>query len=52
KKENIKVGIIGGSGFTGMELVKILSRHKYVEISFATSRTYKNLLVSEVFFCP
>ena len=48
-KENIKIGIIGGSGFTGMELVKILSRHKYVEISFATSRTYKNLLVSEVF---
>ena len=32
-----------------MELLKILSRHKYVEISFATSRTYKNLLVSEVF---
>ena len=32
-----------------MELLKILSMHKYVEIGFATSRTYKNLPVSEVF---
>ncbi|MDD5621658.1 MAG: N-acetyl-gamma-glutamyl-phosphate reductase [Actinomycetota bacterium] len=48
-KNKIKAGIIGGSGFTGLELVKILSRHKYVDISFATSRKYKNLSVCEVF---
>ncbi len=45
----IKAGIIGGSGFTGLELIKILSRHKYVELSFATSRTYKDAYVSEAF---
>jgi N-acetyl-gamma-glutamyl-phosphate reductase len=48
-KKIIKAGIIGGSGFTGLELIKILSRHNHVKISFATSRTYKNLAVSEVF---
>lgn len=48
-KNIIKAGIVGGSGFTGLELVKILSRHKYVDISFVTSRTYKNLTISEIF---
>jgi N-acetyl-gamma-glutamyl-phosphate reductase len=48
-KNIIKAGVAGGSGFTGLELVKILSRHKYVDISFVISRTYKNLAVSEVF---
>jgi len=45
----IKAGIIGGSGFTGLELIKILSMHKYVKFNFVTSRTYKNQAVSEVF---
>ena len=41
-KEKINIGIIGGSGYTGLELVKILKKHKYSNISFLTSRTYKN----------
>lgn len=48
-KNKIKAGIVGGSGFTGLELVKILSRHKYVDIGFVTSRTYKNLPICKVF---
>jgi len=48
-KDKIKIGIIGGSGFTGLEIVKILSMHKYVEIKFVTSRTYKDILVSDAF---
>jgi N-acetyl-gamma-glutamyl-phosphate reductase len=48
-KNIVKAGIVGGSGFTGLELIKILSRHKNVKIIFTTSRTYKNLAVSEVF---
>ena len=47
--KKIKVAIVGGSGFTGIELVKILSLHKYVEIKFVTSRTYKNLKISKAF---
>jgi N-acetyl-gamma-glutamyl-phosphate reductase len=48
-KEKIKIGIVGGSGFTGMELVKILNRHSYVKINFVTSRKYKGLSVNKVF---
>ena len=47
--EKINIGIIGGSGYTGLELVKILKNHKYSNISFLTSRTYKNKEVSKVF---
>lgn len=48
-KEKINIGIIGGSGYTGLELVKILKNHKYANIDFLTSRTYKNKSVGEVF---
>lgn len=34
----IKVGIIGASGYTGGELVRLLSQHDDVVIAFATSR--------------
>jgi len=47
--KKIKVAVVGGSGFTGIELIKILSLHKHVEIKFVTSRTYKNMKVSEAF---
>ncbi len=45
----IKAGIIGGSGFTGLELLKILSKHKYVEIGFVTSRAFKDQAVGDAF---
>jgi len=34
----IKVGIVGGTGYTGAELVRILSAHPRVEITCITSR--------------
>jgi N-acetyl-gamma-glutamylphosphate reductase len=33
----IKVGIIGATGYTGVELVRILSRHPEVELVGLTS---------------
>jgi len=45
----INIGIVGGSGYTGFELIKILSRHKHSNITFITSRTYKGKDLSEVF---
>ena len=36
----IKVGIIGATGYAGAELVRILSRHKEVEIKWYGSRSY------------
>lgn len=36
----IRVGIIGATGYTGAELVRILSRHGRAEVVAATSRSY------------
>ncbi len=45
----LKVGIIGSSGYTGVELARILSTHPEVELTVATSRQYAGKLLSEVF---
>ncbi|MBO8129505.1 MAG: N-acetyl-gamma-glutamyl-phosphate reductase [Peptococcaceae bacterium] len=37
----IKVGIIGATGYTGAELVRLLSGHKEAQMVGLTSRTYK-----------
>jgi len=44
----IKAGIIGGAGYTGLELVRLLLMHPEVEISVVTSRRYKGKLINEI----
>ncbi len=44
-----KVAIAGASGYTGIELVRLLLRHPEVEISALTSETYQGKRVDEVF---
>lgn len=44
----IKVAILGGSGYTAAELIKILLRHPEVEIAAVTSRQEGTPLVSEL----
>jgi N-acetyl-gamma-glutamyl-phosphate reductase len=34
----IKVGIIGGTGYTGVELLRLLAQHPQVELKVITSR--------------
>lgn len=48
----IKSGIFGATGYTGIELVRILSRHPHVELVFATSDSHAGQTLSEVFPCP
>lgn len=43
----IKVAILGGTGYTALELVKILLRHPQVEIAAVTSRQEGTPLVAE-----
>lgn len=43
------VGIIGASGFTGHELLKILRQHKSVELGVRNSRNYADKKVSSVY---
>ncbi|MBI4788699.1 MAG: N-acetyl-gamma-glutamyl-phosphate reductase [Chloroflexi bacterium] len=47
----VKVGIVGASGYTGIELVKIFARHPQVEITFATSDSYVGKQLSDAFPC-
>lgn len=35
----IRVGIVGGTGYTGVELLRILALHKQVEVAVVTSRS-------------
>lgn len=45
----IKAAIIGASGYTGVELSRILSNHPNVEIAAVTSRQFAGKKISEVF---
>ena len=46
---NIKVGIIGGSGYTGIELIRILHQHPETEVIAISSRALQGKKVAEVF---
>ena len=38
-KNKINVAVLGSTGYVGMELVKLLSNHSYVDINFLGSET-------------
>ena len=45
----IKVGIVGGTGYTGVELLRLLAAHPEVEIQVITSRSEKGLPVADMY---
>lgn len=45
----IKVGIIGGTGYTGLELYRLLEAHPQVEIEFVTSQQYCGQTLNRAF---
>jgi N-acetyl-gamma-glutamyl-phosphate reductase len=45
----IKVGIFGGSGYTGQELMRLLQGHPEAKVVAATSRRFAGVPVSEVY---
>ncbi len=45
----IKVGIVGGTGYTGVELLRLLARHPEVELAAITSRADAGTAVSHMF---
>ena len=47
--EKLKVNIIGATGYTGKELVKILMNHPKVELVYLTSSTYAGKNIAEIF---
>ena len=44
----IEAGIIGGAGYTGLELIRLLVQHPEVHIAIVTSRRYKGQKVSDI----
>lgn len=45
----IKVGIVGGTGYSGVELLRLLAQHPHAEIAVITSRGESGQLVSDLF---
>jgi N-acetyl-gamma-glutamyl-phosphate reductase len=45
----LKVGVYGGSGYTGQELLRLLIRHPDAEVVATTSRRFKGMAVSDVY---
>lgn len=48
-KQQLKVGIVGGTGYTGVELLRLLSKHPNVDIVAVTSRSEAGIPVAEMF---
>ena len=45
----ITVGIVGGTGYTGVELLRLLLRHPNVQVNVLTSRTENGRRVDDMF---
>lgn len=45
----IKVGVVGGTGYTGVELLRLLSRHPEVQLTAITSRGEAGLPVADMY---
>ena len=45
----IKVGIVGGTGYTGVELLRLLAAHPQVDLRVITSRSEAGMAVAEMY---
>ena len=48
-KHTIKIGIVGGTGYTGVELLRLLVQHPHCELAVITSRKEAGMAVSDMF---
>ena len=47
-KNKIRAAVLGSTGYVGMELVKILSNHSYVDINFLGSETIHDSYLNNI----
>ncbi len=45
----LRVGIIGASGYAGAELVRIITQHPHMELTFISSRQFKGKNFTEIY---
>ena len=48
-RKTIKIGIVGGTGYTGVELLRLLAQHPHSELRVITSRKEAGMGVAEMF---
>ena len=48
-QKTIKIGIVGGTGYTGVELLRLLAQHPHCELRVITSRKEAGMGVAEIF---
>src|SRR5258708_6205491 len=48
-QKKVKVGVIGASGYSGEELVRLLLNHPHAELNAVTSRQYAGQTLAQVF---
>ena len=49
KRTSVKVAIIGASGYSGEELVRLLLSHPHAELTAVTSRQYAGQTIAQIF---
>ncbi|MGH8600145.1 MAG: Gfo/Idh/MocA family oxidoreductase, partial [Burkholderiales bacterium] len=47
--KTIRVGIVGGTGYTGVELLRLLAQHPHCELAVITSRRHAGSAVADMF---
>src|SRR5262245_58087316 len=47
--KNLKIGIVGGTGYTGVELLRLLAQHPHCELKAITSRQEAGQSVADLF---
>ena len=45
----IKVGIVGGTGYTGVELLRLLANHPNAKVEVITSRSEEGVSVADMY---
>lgn len=45
----IKVGIVGGTGYTGVELLRLLAQHPQARVEVITSRSEAGVKVADMY---
>ena len=48
-QKRIKIGIVGGTGYTGVELLRILAQHPNAQLTAITSRSEAGMPVADMF---
>ncbi|BAT60541.1 N-acetyl-gamma-glutamyl-phosphate reductase [Variibacter gotjawalensis] len=48
-KQKAKIGVLGASGYTGADAVRLAARHPHIEIAALTANTYAGKHMQEVF---